>query len=331
MQRTISLAIFAAVLAAGGARADEPRPDAYLIPLKKRHFQFTYHLEARLPPGAEVWVPIAQSNDEQEVKVLAPTAVQALAPRPENLCFHLPIAGEAAAVYDVVYDVVRHERLRKDFRGRGAQALSEEEKRDLARYLAPDKLVPLEGPIGERAKRVAGEEKNAVNLARRFYDEVRTSMKYDKSGSGWGRGDALWACDSKRGNCSDFHAVFIGMCRASGIPARFRCGFPIPEARGAGEIGGYHCWAEFYVAGYGWVPVDISEATKHPELAEYYFGAWTEDRVEFTVGRDLTLVPPQKGEPVNILIFPYAEVDGKPAPDLVKRSFRYEDIDERRK
>ena len=54
------------------------------------------------------------------------------------------------------------------------------------------------------------------------------TMRYDKTGTGWGRGDALWACDAKRGNCTDFHSPFIGMRRADGIPARFDIGFTQP-------------------------------------------------------------------------------------------------------
>ena len=76
----------------------------------------------------------------------------------------------------------------------------------------------------------------------------------DKTGTGWGRGDALYACEARRGNCTDFHALVIGMARSVGIPARFAIGLPLPPGRGTGEVAGYHCWAELYVAGRGWVP-----------------------------------------------------------------------------
>jgi transglutaminase-like putative cysteine protease len=85
-------------------------------------------------------------------------------------------------------------------------------------------------------------------------------MHYDKSGEGWGRGDAVWGCDSKRGNCTDFHSVFIGMMRSSGIPARFEIGFPLPEGKTKGDIPDYHCGSEVYIQGIGWIPVDASEA-----------------------------------------------------------------------
>jgi transglutaminase-like putative cysteine protease len=95
-----------------------------------------------------------------------------------------------------------------------------------------------------------------------------------------------------------------------GIPARFAIGFPLPADRGTGKIAGYHCWAEFYAKGIGWIPIDASEAGKNPDKREYFFGAHDENRVEFSRGRDLVLVPRQQGEPLNYFVYPYAEVDG---------------------
>jgi hypothetical protein len=61
-------------------------------------------------------------------------------------------------------------------------------------------------------------------------------------------------------------------------------------------------------------------------MAEYYFGALTENRVQMSQGRDLVLVPPQKGEPLNFLVYPYAEVDGKPW-DGVKWKVTFRDVE----
>jgi transglutaminase-like putative cysteine protease len=156
------------------------------------------------------------------------------------------------------------------------------------------------------------------------YEYVTSIMKYDKSGTGWGRGDALYACDVRRGNCTDFHSLFIGLTRARGIPARFTIGFPLGAAK-SGEIPGYHCWAEFYSGGV-WVPVDASEASKHPEKHDYYFGHLDENRVAFTMGRDLELKPRQNGEPLNYLIYPHAELDGASVQqNEIKTKFSYAD------
>ncbi len=124
-------------------------------------------------------------------------------------------------------------------------------------------------------------------------------MRYDKTGSGWGRGDAVWACDAKRGNCTDFHSPFIGMLRVDGIPARFDIGFPLPENKDKGDIAGYHCWAEFYARKTGWIPVDISEAWKAKQKEDYFFGSVDANRVQLSTGRDVALSPKQDGPALN--------------------------------
>ena len=93
----------------------------------------------------------------------------------------------------------------------------------------PDKLIPTDGKIKELAMQVTGTQTGTVAKAKAAYDYLFNTMKYDKTGTGWGRGDAVWACDAKHGNCTDFHSPFIGMMRADDIPARFDIGFPIPE------------------------------------------------------------------------------------------------------
>ena len=149
-------------------------------------------------------------------------------------------------------------------------------------------------------------------------------MSYDKSGTGWGRGDALYACDAKRGNCTDFHALVIGMARSVGIPARFAIGVSLPESRGSGEIPGYHCWAELYIRDRGWVPVDASEGSKNPPKRDYFFGHHDENRLEFSRGRNLMLNPAQKGQSLNFFVYPYAEVDGRPH-DTIERTITFRD------
>jgi transglutaminase-like putative cysteine protease len=101
------------------------------------------------------------------------------------------------------------------------------------------------------------------------------------------------------------------MARSQKIPARFEIGFPIPADKHSGEIAGYHCWADFYTSDHGWVPVDISEAWKHPEQREFFFGHWDDNRVQFSIGRDVALSPRQDGEPLNYFVYPYVEVDHK--------------------
>ena len=108
-----------------------------------------------------------------------------------------------------------------------------------------------------------------VEKGRALYQYVLKRMAYDKSGQGWGRGDSIYACRVGKGNCTDFHSLFMALAMTSGIPARFRMGLSLPEAP-EGTLSDYHCWAEFYAKG-SWIPVDISEAWKNPRRAEYYW------------------------------------------------------------
>ena len=172
--------------------------------------------------------------------------------------------------------------------------------------------MPLDGVIAELSAQETQGIQDPLQKARAIYNYVVATMRFDKSGIGWGNGDAIWAWTAKRGNCTDFHSLFIGMMRAAGIPARFEIGFPLPADQHDGAIPGYHCWAQFYLEPYGWIPVDASEAWKHPEKKNYFFGAHDDNRLQFTVGRDIRLDPPQQGDPLNYFIYPYAELDGKP-------------------
>jgi transglutaminase-like putative cysteine protease len=181
----------------------------------------------------------------------------------------------------------------------------------LNRFLQPDKLVPIIGLPAELAAKEVQGKTNDLDRSRALYDYVFNNMKYDKSGTGWGRGDTLWACDSKHGNCTDFHSLFISMARSQHIPARFEIGFSIPEGKASAEVAGYHCWSEFYLKDRGWIPVDISEAWKHQEKKDYFFGTHDANRVQFSMGRDLQLTPAQDGDRLNYFVYPYVEMDGK--------------------
>ena len=178
-------------------------------------------------------------------------------------------------------------------------------------------LVPVTGlPADLAAKVTQGKTHPSTKRARSTTTSSRR-MSYDKTGTGWGRGDVLYACDAKKGNCTDFHSLFIAMARSQGIPARFEIGFPLPPDQHSAEIAGYHCWSDFYVEGGGWIPVDISEAWKHPEKRNYFFGSHDVNRVQFSMGRDLRLSPPQDGKPLNYFVYPYVEVDGREYPNVV--------------
>jgi hypothetical protein len=120
----------------------------------------------------------------------------------------------------------------------------------------------------------------------------------------------VWACSSRTGDCSDYHSVFIGICRSAGIPADHVFGLPLKVKQGKGEVKDWHCWARFWVAGPGWITIDASEASKHPELRDYNFGTLSNNYLTLSHGRDVALEPVQHGPPLNIFADPYVEVDG---------------------
>jgi len=300
----------------------------------QRSFLFRY--EVTVPPnperGAHLWIPVPRSDAHQTIRDLKITSEASYKMGGDSLygdtfAMFSPDAALAAAGYRVVmtFHVTRREygvNLHAPAL-RNAPARIPSGDRLLQRYLEPDKLVPLNATIAELAKEHTKGAATALEKARELFTYVASTMRYDKSGDGWGRGDEMWACDSKRGNCTDFHSVLIGMLRSSGIPARFEIGFQIPEDKREGEIPGYHCWAEFYVSGAGWIPVDASEASRNPAKREYFFGTVDADRVMFTYGRDIQLSAEQKGEPLNYFIYPYAEANGQPIKNLQTRfSFR---------
>jgi transglutaminase-like putative cysteine protease len=178
-------------------------------------------------------------------------------------------------------------------------------------YLEPERLVPANETFRNIAEKVVEGKKGDLVRARALYDHVIDRMRYMKYGSGWGKGDAVYACDVRTGNCTDFHSYFIALCRAVGIPARFAIGASIPSERNDGGIDGYHCWAEFYTDGMWW-PVDISEGDKCSSLSTYYFGHHPANRIELSRGRDLVLEPGPASGPINFLAYPVLEISGKP-------------------
>ena len=120
----------------------------------------------------------------------------------------------------------------------------------------------------------------------------------------FGNGNSIYACDIGVGNCTDYHSYFISLLRTMGLSSRFHMGFSIPNDK-SGKVGGYHCWADYYVEQEGWYPVDISEADKNPEKIDYFFGKICNNRVEFTTGRDLKLKN-YNGD-VNFFVYPLVE------------------------
>ena len=338
LRRVLAYLCLIGILVALASVAQPARSPATVQPPESvsRSFEFTY--QVHFPPTESthgsvlLWIPLPQSDGYQDLSSLHIDSSVAYSrgrdPEYKDLfAVFKPTTRQVAAGFDLTlrFTATRHEHrvvLNSDPKNVSGP-LSPDPL--LRRYLEPDKLIPLSGIIAELAREHTAGDTTPLEEARHIYEYVVSTMRYDKSGVGWGRGDAVWACTSKRGNCTDFHSLLIGMMRAVGIPARFEIGFPLPEGKAAGDIAGYHCWAEFYLNGVGWVPVDASEAWQFPGKHDYFFGAHDANRVFFTYGRDIRLSALQHGDPLNYFIYPYAEEGGQPLKDL-QTHFSFRDV-----
>jgi transglutaminase-like putative cysteine protease len=329
LKARLSAGILAVLLAGAAAQAE-------LAPPGVRTFDVRYAATIpALPAGAkqlQMWLPYPESDAWQSIDGVIVTAPFAHSVRRDreyhNGLLYLEAKNPPAdgGQVTITFSVTRREYVNRPDGPHPPQA-NHEDPQLLERFRKPDKLVPLQGKITEVAHAATKDSHTETEKARAIYDYVTSHLHYDKSGTGWGRGDAIWACDNKRGNCTDYHSLLIGMARSVGIPAKFEIGLPIPEGQTEGTIGGYHCWAAFYLDGIGWVPVDSSEASKAPAKRDYFFGALDSNRVRLSVGRDITLDPPQQGAPLNYLVYPYVEVDGRPL-DGVTQTFTFHDVDQ---
>lgn len=293
----------------------------------------SFHIEYRATiPAAklDLWIPLPHDDDYQKISALridAPYKYGVATGAEGNRMLHLmKPETQGPSVVTVSFDAVRSEHLQSRLYS-GERLAKDESPADLAKYLKPDRLVPLDPQIRTWAREVvdAAHAHTDLEMIRAIYDHVVATVKYDKTGKGWGRGDIYYACDARRGNCTDFHAIVIGYARALGIPARFAIGLPLPADRGEGKIAGYHCWAEAYAKGIGWIPIDASEAAKNPTKREYFFGAHDENRIELSKGRDVVLAPKQAGEPLNYFVNPHAEAGGK-AVENIHLEVSYKDL-----
>ena len=294
--------------------------------VKSREFRFEYAASLfEQNPGAElkVWFPIPTSSKFQEIKIVSWQIPGVLhinkGPRYENRIgfFETTIPETGELSFSLEYQVNRREAAPD-------QARINEGRRN--RFLQKNRMVPISGKPVELIADIQFDS-DSMAVGQQLYEVVEQYMSYDKSKPGYGNGDVLWACNSKTGNCTDFHSLFIALARSQGLPARFEIGFPISPETTSGSVGGYHCWAWFHTDEKGWVPVDISEADKHPEMKKYYFGKLTPHRIAFSVGRDIQLYPKSSSSELNYFVYPHMEVAGAQVkPKQIKTEFSFADI-----
>jgi transglutaminase-like putative cysteine protease len=330
MVRSLPFPALAGVLLVAGTGSAAARPPAE----RKIRLNFVCEI-AELPPGARAvdrWIPVPTSNERQTVRLLNGselcagrlTTDKVFANRLYYRRFEIVSAGAdkpngAGRGVPIKVELVYEAEVREATVAAAKQLISTETRvppETFAAYLGSTRMIPIQGRITELARDIPLPEGEPLRAARKIYDYLVDTMAYNHQAPGAGQGDAVWACDSKTGDCTDFHSVFIGVCRWRGIPADHVFGLAIPPDRPEGDIKYCHCWAQFWVAGVGWVPLDASRANKYPKDRDYYFGTLGSTWLTVAHGRDVLLEPPQKGPPINMLHGPVAEVDGKPFEGL---------------
>lgn len=301
-----------------------------------RNVQFTYETVIKdIPKDAStvyLWLPLPSSDKNQQITNLRINSVFPYKETKEDTYGNRLLFIDASDRIDnevhvkVMFDVTRKEHrssgLSSDVSNMSERVLDLDTDQFM-RFLQPDRLAVIDDEVKSLAATITEGQKGLIKKIRAIYDYLIQKMEYNKEAMGWGRGDTKRALRVCKGNCCDYHSTFTSLTRAVGIPSRFEYGFALPEASEGPAIA--HCWAEFYDPQYGWIPVDVSEADKHQELREYYFGNHDANRVLFTIGRDIILNPSQKGEPLNFLINPYVEIDGY-GYNEIKFFAKYRDI-----
>ncbi len=281
-------------------------------PDESRSMRFTYSVKIPAPADPidhlAIWVPLPQTDpgiqSVSDLTIVAPGNYR-ITTDPEfgNEMIYLDITHLQG---EILISWSANIKRRLDA-GQGALPV-------IPRYLKSNRLIPLNDKTRAVAEKVGSRKSNrpVADRAKLIFDDVLDNMEYNKKLPGYGQGDFCRSVSVCKGNCTDFHARFTGIGRASDIPVRFTMGIPLKA--GQNRYNSYHCWAHWF-DGATWQPVDISEADKiaatRPEKAQWYFGHLDCDRIALTWGRDITLSPPQAGEPLNYFVFPYVEADGK--------------------
>ena len=220
---------------------------------------------------------------------------------------------------------------------------------ELALYLAPTLHIPTDGIVRDTARkatRFAGAD--PVSRAHAIYEWIVENTFRDPKTAGCGAGDVVGMLESGRlgGKCADLSALFVGLARASGIPARDVYGLRVAESvtwKSLGRAGdvtrAQHCRAEFYDARHGWVPVDPADVRKvvleeergrelplgDPRVAlarRTLFGAWEMNWIGYNTAGDTALAPPT-ARPLGHFMYPHAETAAGVLDPYAPEEFRY--------
>jgi len=303
MNRRRALGLAAGALVAGGGAglfAASPRPAERGIVRFGTPQRYSVEHRVKFTNGnidlasVELWLPIPQEIPEQAVAdvkvepevpvILDKTGQVAVAKM--VLTDSLPAADESIT-FQVSYRIACRSRFTSP------KALAQYPYREYPRdqkyelFLRPEKYLQVgDEQIAELAKRFAGTRRPAPQIARAVYDHVIDNTDYRLID---GFGGAKYCLENGSGECGDYCALFVALCRAAGVPARPVNGF------WADETNGWHCWAEFMLPTGEWVPVDPQVADRSPRQRNFYFGSLDNRRVALCKVHDVRLPESDEG------------------------------------
>ncbi|MBA4417810.1 MAG: transglutaminase [Syntrophus sp. (in: bacteria)] len=299
-----------------------------LVSAKELSGTVTMQFDLKVPVDAKqvrLWIPYALSDKNQlvkNIKVAGNFASSAVYREGENgnVFLYAEWNGSLKArnmTYS--FDVTRKELITKDF-PRNELPFSREE---FSEYLRATTYGPTTGKVKQLADRITKGKTSNLEKAKAIYDWIVSNMRRDPNVKGCGFGKVDQLLIDLGGKCGDIHSVFTALARSAGVPTRDLWGLRLARGKDQDITKFQHCWVEFYVPGYGWVVADPADVRRAmlikntnaledvKDLVQYYFGSVDEIRLGYYTGKDITLNPQQSGKPINYIMYPYAEADGK--------------------
>jgi len=214
----------------------------------------------------------------------------------------------------------------------------------LRRNLQASSLIPNDGLAHQLGERIIGRIKDPVAQAKAIYDWVVDNATFDPGLPGVGSGDVRKQLQTGQygGKSADINGLFVAICRAVGIPARCIYGLRVGPSRLFRSLGlnnsdatrAQHVRAEFYVPGYGWIPVDPADVrrvvamealsdrdSKFVSLRKVLFGVWEMNWVAYNMGADIQL--PNSDTTLPFLTLPYLEMGSERRDGTDPGNFQY--------
>ncbi|WP_028579983.1 transglutaminase-like domain-containing protein [Desulfogranum japonicum] len=288
--------------------------------------------------NTELWIPYPLSDEHQQITDIRLSGNYIKSAVYSDQKYSTPMlyakwnSDTAGRKLSLSFHVTREEVIRRDFPEQEAAW----NPADYSMYLQPTSLGPIDGVVKQLAEDITKDKKGTLAKAKAVYDWIIENMHRDPETRGCGPGDVCLLLTKPGGKCTDIHSVFVALCRTAGVPAREVFGIRQGKKSTQDITTWQHCWAEFYLPGYGWVPVDPADVLKMmlvhnlklddaqtKQYREYYWGAWDQYRVKLAVGRDIVLNPVQVGPPLNTFGYPYAEINGEYVDWLDPEHFQY--------